>query len=63
MPIIVKRQKGETKEDLISRFRRLFVEEGIIEEIKKRVEYVKKSRRRYEKKKELEKKRGRNGAN
>lgn len=57
MPIIVKKQKGETKEDLISRFRRLFIEEEIIEEIKKRVEYVKKSRRRYEKKKELERKR------
>jgi len=57
MPIIVKKQKGETKEDLIGRFRRLFIEEEILEEIKKRVEYIKKSRRRYEKKKELEKNR------
>lgn len=59
MSIIVRKQKGETKEDLISRFRRLFVEEEIIEEIKKRVEYIKKSRRRYMKKKELEKNRRR----
>ena len=59
MSIIVRKQKGETKEDLISRFRRLFVEEEIIEEIKKRVEYIKKSRRRYMKKKELEKNRKR----
>jgi len=59
MPIVVKKQKGETKEDLISRFRRLFVEEGIVEEIKRRVEYIKKSRQRYERRKEQERRRRR----
>ncbi len=62
MAIVVKKQKGETKEDLISRFRRLFIEEEIVEEIKRRVEYIKKSRRRYERKKELERQR-RRGSN
>lgn len=55
MSIVVKKQKGETKEDLLSRFRRIFVDEEIVDEVRKRVEFVKKSRRRYEKKKEIEK--------
>ena len=51
MPIIVKKQKGERKEDVIARFRRLFMDEGILDEIKERVEFVKDARKRYEKKK------------
>lgn len=56
MPIVVKKQKGETKEDLIGRFRRLFIDEGILDEIKDRVEFIKGSRRRYEEKKAKKKK-------
>ncbi len=55
MPIVVKKQKGETKDDLIGRFRRLFIEEEIIDEIKSRIEYVKGARKRYEEKKAKEK--------
>jgi len=57
MPIVVKKQKGEKKEDVIARFRRLFIDEGILEEIKERVEFVKGARERYEKKKAKERKR------
>jgi len=56
MPIVVKKQRGETKNDLINRFRRLFIEEEILEEIRERARgYVKKARKRYERKKELKK--------
>lgn len=58
MPIIVKKQKGERKEDVIARFRRLFIDEGILDEIKERVEFVKDARKRYEKKKAMKKKKG-----
>ena len=52
MPIIVRKKQGESKEELINRFRKLFLEEGIIEKVREKVAYVKPSRRRYEKKKE-----------
>jgi len=55
MPIVVKKKKGETKSDLINRFYHLFTNEGILEEIWKRLEYIKKSQRRYEKKKSMKK--------
>ncbi len=51
MPIIVKKKKGESKDDIIGKFRRLFIEEDSAEEIRKRVCYNKPSELRYEKKK------------
>lgn len=51
MPIIVKKKKGESKDDVIGKFRRLCMEEDITEEVKKRTAYVKPSEIRYAKKK------------
>ena len=51
MPIIVKRKKNETKDDIIGKFRRLCLEEDITEEVKKRMAYTKPSEERYAKKK------------
>lgn len=55
MSIVIEKKKGETKDDLLNRFRRIFIEEEIIEEVKKHLEYVKKARKRYEKKKTQQK--------
>ena len=54
MTLTVQKKKGESKEELISRFRKLFLEAGIMDKIKEKTAYVKPSRRRYEKKKALE---------
>jgi ribosomal protein S21 len=51
MAIIVKRNKNESKDELIGKFRRLFLEENITDEVKKKVAYSKPSELRYEKKK------------
>ena len=51
MPIIVKKKKGESKDDIIGKFRRLCLEEDITEEVRKRTSYVKPSEERYAKKK------------
>jgi ribosomal protein S21 len=51
MPIIVKKKKGESKDDLIGKFRRLSLEEDITEEVRKRSAYSKPAEKRYEKKK------------
>jgi ribosomal protein S21 len=51
MPIIVKKNKGESKDDVIGKFRRLCLEEDITEEVRKRISYVKPSEERYAKKK------------
>lgn len=47
MAIVVKKQKGESKDDIIGKFRRLCMEEDITEEVKKRVAYSKPSEKRY----------------
>jgi len=47
MPIIVKKNKGESKDDIIGKFRRLCMEEDITEEVRKRTSYVKPSEKRY----------------
>ena len=39
MALIVKRNKGESKDDIIGKFRRLSLEEDITEEVKKRAAY------------------------
>ena len=51
MPIIVKKNKGESKNDIIGKFRRLCLEEDITEEVRKRTSYIKPSEERYAKKK------------
>ena len=51
MPIIVKKKKGESKDDVIGKFRRLVMEEDITEEVRKRTAYTKPSEERYAKKK------------
>lgn len=51
MPIIVKKKKGESKDDIIGKFRRLCLEEDITEEVRKKTSYVKPSEERYAKKK------------
>jgi len=51
MAIIVKRKKGESKDDIIGKFRRLSMEEDIAEEVRKRAAYEKPSIGRYAKKK------------
>ena len=47
MPIVVRKKKGESKDDVIGKFRRLCLEEDITEEIRKRAAYVKPSEERY----------------
>lgn len=51
MPLVVKKSKGEDKDDVIGKFRRLFLEEDITEEVKRRSAYSKPSELRYAKKK------------
>lgn len=51
MPIVVRRKKSESKDDLIGKFRRIYLEEEITEEIKDRTAYKKPSEERYAKKK------------
>jgi ribosomal protein S21 len=51
MPIIVKKKKGESKDDVIGKFRRISLEEDITEEVRKRTAYTKPAEKRYAKKK------------
>ncbi|HOZ81021.1 MAG TPA: 30S ribosomal protein S21 [Candidatus Woesebacteria bacterium] len=51
MPIVVKKGKGESKDDIIGKFRRLVIEEDITEEVRKRSAYSKPAKERYAKKK------------
>lgn len=51
MPIIVKKKKGESKDDVIGKFRRISMEEDITEEVRKRAAYTKPAEKRYAKKK------------
>ncbi len=53
MAVVVHRQKGESRNDLINRFRKLFSEEGILDTVRRKVRYIKPSRRRYERQKEI----------
>lgn len=61
--VVVKKKKGETEDKLIARFRKIVLEEGIIDEVRDRERYKKPSEKRKEKNKqikfkiELEKKR------
>lgn len=47
MPIVVRKKKGETKDDVIGKFRRICMEEDLTEEVKKRTFYTKPSEKRY----------------
>ena len=51
MAIIVKRKKNESKDDIIGKFRRIFLEKDISELIKEKTAYKKPSELRYAKKK------------
>lgn len=51
MAIVVKKNKGESKDDVIGRFRRLSVEEDVTEEVRKRSAYASPAAKRYAKKK------------
>lgn len=51
MAIIVKKNKGESKDDIIGKFRRLCMDEDVTEEVRKRSAYSKPSELRYAKKK------------
>ena len=53
MSIIVKKKKGESKDDVIGKFRRLCLEEDITDEVRSRAAYQKPSEERYAKKKLL----------
>lgn len=55
MATIVKKQPGQTDDQLIAAFRKKVLAEDIIGEIKKREFYLKPSRVRYEKMKALKK--------
>ncbi|MBI2103864.1 30S ribosomal protein S21 [Candidatus Woesebacteria bacterium] len=61
--VVVIKKKGESEDKLIARFRKIVLEEGIIDEVRDRERYKKPSERRKEKNKqikfriELEKKR------
>ena len=48
---ILKKKKGETKDDVIGKFRRLSMEEDIAEEVRRRSAYTKPAEARYAKKK------------
>lgn len=51
MAIVVLKGKTGSKEDIIGAFRRLTLEEDIVEQVKKRTHYQKPSQKRYAKKK------------
>lgn len=52
--VVVKKEKGETKDSLFRRFNKLFLEENIVEEFKRKLFYKKPSLWRKEKKKQWE---------
>ena len=51
--VVVKKKKGESEDKLISRFRKIVLEEGIIDEVRDRERYKKPSEKRKEKKKQV----------
>ncbi len=62
--VVVKKQKGESDDRLIARFRKKVIDSGLLIDYRERDRYKKKSQKRKEKKyrleymRELEKKRG-----
>jgi len=51
--VFVKAQPGDSSDQLIRKFMRKVLNEGILQDLKKREYYVKKAEKRKEKKKEL----------
>lgn len=49
--VVVKKEKGESKDSLFRRFNKLFLEENVVEEFKRKLFYKKPSLWRKEKKK------------
>jgi len=48
--VVVTKKKGESEDKLIARFRKIALDEGIVQEIRDRKHHVKKSEERKEKK-------------
>lgn len=59
MATIVKKQPGQSEDQLIAQFRKKVLNEDLIDEMKKREFYQKPSRERYEREKELKKRKPR----
>lgn len=59
MATVVKKQPGQTEDQMIAQFRKKVLNEELIEEMKKREFYQKPSRERYEKERALKKRRPR----
>lgn len=55
MATIVKKQPGQTEDQLIAQFRKKVLVDDVIGELKKREFYIKPSRARYEKMKKIKK--------
>jgi len=55
MSIVVKKQPGQTDDQLIAQFRKKVLADDILGELKKREFYIKPSRQRYEKMKMVRK--------
>lgn len=54
--VVVSKKKGESKDIMFRKFSRIFVEENIVDEVRKRLFYKKPSTLRKEKEKEMLKK-------
>lgn len=54
MAIIIRKKPGETDEKLISAFKKKILYEKVVEEAKERAFYVKPSRQKYLKKREIQ---------
>lgn len=57
--VVVTKKKGETKDAMFRKFSKIFVEENIVEEVRKKLYYKKPSLVRKEKEKERTQKRSR----
>ncbi len=51
--VVVRKKQGESEDKLIARFRKIVLEEGIIDEVRDRERYKKPSERRKEKNKQI----------
>lgn len=59
MATVVKRQPGQTEDQLISQFKKKVLNEDLIDEMKKKEFYMKPSRERYERERALKKRKPR----
>ncbi|MDO8551769.1 MAG: 30S ribosomal protein S21 [bacterium] len=59
MATVVKKQPGQTEDQLIAQFRKKILNEELLDEIKEREYYLKPSRKRYEHERALKKRKPR----